>query len=53
MRISLLSTVVAGFVAFALNTPAFANTDVPEPASIGLGMIGLGIAALACVRRRR
>lgn len=52
MRISVLTSVVAGFVAFAMSNSAYAGTPVPEPASIGLGVLGLGVAALACIRRR-
>ena len=52
MRISFPTAIVAGFIAFAMNTPAFA-TPIPEPASVGLGVLGLGVAALACIRRRR
>ena len=55
MRISLLASIFAGFVAFAMNSAAFAipPQQVPEPASIGLGVLGLGVVALASIRRRR
>ncbi len=55
MRISLLTSIFAGFVAFAMNSAAFAipPAPIPEPASISLGILGLGIVALACIRRRR
>ena len=53
MRISILTSIAAGFVMFAMSNPAFAGIPIPEPASIGLGVLGLGVAALACIRRRR
>jgi hypothetical protein len=54
MRIRILTSILTGLVAFAVNSPAFATpVPVPEPASLGRGILGLGVFALSCVRPRR